>query len=88
MIVSPFGLVPERIIASGSVGYGDGLYKSTDGGASFKKVGLENSEHIGKIVVHPKKQQHRLRCCSRAALERGVATEGSTKQKDGGKVMV
>lgn len=36
-----------------SVGYGDGLYKSTDGGASFKKVGLENSEHIGKIVVHP-----------------------------------
>ncbi len=36
-----------------SVGYGNGLYKSTDGGQSFKKVGLENSEHIGKIVVHP-----------------------------------
>ena len=36
-----------------SVGYGDGLYKSTDGGASFKKVGLDNSEHIGKIIVHP-----------------------------------
>jgi len=36
-----------------SVGYGDGLYKSTDGGESFKKVGLKNSEHIGKIVVHP-----------------------------------
>ena len=26
-----------------SVGYGDGLYKSTDGGQSFKRVGLENS---------------------------------------------
>ncbi|MEC9091752.1 MAG: glycosyl hydrolase [Planctomycetota bacterium] len=36
-----------------SVGYGDGVYKSTDGGLSFKKVGLENSEHIGKIVVDP-----------------------------------
>ncbi len=36
-----------------SVGYGDGVYKSTDGGASFKKVGLEQSEHIGKIIVHP-----------------------------------
>ena len=36
-----------------SVGYGDGLYKSTNGGASFKKVGLENSEHIGKILIHP-----------------------------------
>lgn len=36
-----------------SVAYGDGLYKSTDGGASFAKVGLENSEHIGMIAVHP-----------------------------------
>ena len=36
-----------------SVGYGDGLYKSTDGGASFKKCGLDRSEHIGKIIVHP-----------------------------------
>ncbi len=36
-----------------SVGYGDGVYKSIDGGISFKKVGLGASEHIGKIVVHP-----------------------------------
>lgn len=36
-----------------SVPYGDGLYKSEDGGKSFKKVGLENSEHIGMIKVHP-----------------------------------
>ncbi len=37
-----------------SVGYGDGLYKSTDGGASFRKVGLENSEHIGMIAIDPR----------------------------------
>jgi len=36
-----------------SVPYGDGLYKSTDGGSSWKKVGLENSEHIGMIAIHP-----------------------------------
>ena len=36
-----------------SVGYGDGLYKSEDGGKSWKHVGLKNSEHIGKIIVHP-----------------------------------
>lgn len=36
-----------------SVGYGDGVYKSTDGGKSFQKVGLENSEHIGMIAIHP-----------------------------------
>ncbi len=37
-----------------SVGYGDGLYKSIDGGRSFDLVGLEQSEHIAKIVVDPR----------------------------------
>ena len=37
-----------------SVAYGDGVYKSTDGGKSWKNVGLEQSEHIGKIVVDPR----------------------------------
>lgn len=37
-----------------SVGYGDGIYKSLDGGATWKKMGLENSEHIAKIVVDPR----------------------------------
>lgn len=36
-----------------SVGYGDGVYKSTDGGKSWKNMGLKNSEHIAKIIVHP-----------------------------------
>src|SRR6185503_16304821 len=37
-----------------SVAYGSGLYKSEDGGRSWKNVGLKNSEHIGRIVVDPK----------------------------------
>ncbi len=36
-----------------SVAYGDGVYKSVDGGKSFKNMGLKDSEHIGKIIVHP-----------------------------------
>ena len=36
-----------------SVAYGDGIYKSMDGGASWKHMGLKESEHIGKIIVHP-----------------------------------
>jgi len=36
-----------------SVAYGDGIYKSTDGGKSWKNMGLENSEHIGMITIHP-----------------------------------
>lgn len=37
-----------------SVGYGDGLYKSLDGGKSFSKVGLDKSEHIAKILIDPR----------------------------------
>lgn len=37
-----------------SVGYGDGVYKSTDGGKTWKNMGLENSEHISKIIVDPR----------------------------------
>ncbi len=37
-----------------SVGYGDGVYKSLDGGKSWKNMGLQASEHIGKIVVDPR----------------------------------
>lgn len=36
-----------------SVSFGDGIYKSIDGGASWKHMGLKTSEHIGKIIVHP-----------------------------------
>lgn len=36
-----------------SVPFGDGVYKSSDGGKSWKNVGLKNSEHIGMIKVHP-----------------------------------
>lgn len=37
-----------------SVAYGDGVYKSEDGGNSWKNVGLKTSEHIGKIIVDPR----------------------------------
>lgn len=36
-----------------SVAYGDGVYRSEDGGKSWKHMGLKTSEHIGKIIVHP-----------------------------------
>jgi len=35
------------------VAYGDGVYRSTDGGNSWKNMGLKNSEHISEIIVHP-----------------------------------
>jgi len=37
-----------------SVSYGNGLYRSDDGGKTWKNVGLKSSEHIGRIAIDPK----------------------------------
>ncbi|MEX1183695.1 MAG: glycosyl hydrolase [Gemmatimonadota bacterium] len=37
-----------------SVGYGDGLYKSTDAGETWQHAGLPNSEHIQRILIDPR----------------------------------
>lgn len=37
-----------------SVAYGDGVYRTLDGGKSWKKMGLEKSEHIGRILIDPR----------------------------------
>ena len=36
-----------------SSSWGDGVYKSTDGGESWSNMGLEDSHHIGRIALHP-----------------------------------
>jgi len=36
-----------------SVSYGDGVYKSTDGGATWTHMGLRTSQHVGRIRIHP-----------------------------------
>src|SRR5438045_2041244 len=37
----------------GNISYGDGMYKSVDGGKTWAHIGLEDTQHIAKIVVHP-----------------------------------
>lgn len=37
-----------------SVAYGDGVYKSVNGGKSWKNMGLKESEHISKVIVDPR----------------------------------
>lgn len=36
------------------VGWGDGVYKSNNGGKTWQQMGLETSEHIGKILIDPR----------------------------------
>ncbi len=67
-----------------SVGYGDGVYKSTDGGNSFVKVGLDESEHIGKIVVHPD-DPNTVYVAAQGPLWRSGGDRGLYRTTDGGK---
>jgi photosystem II stability/assembly factor-like uncharacterized protein len=36
-----------------SVAWGDGIYKSVDGGKTFKRMGLETTQSIGRVLTHP-----------------------------------
>jgi photosystem II stability/assembly factor-like uncharacterized protein len=36
-----------------SVAWGNGVYRSTDGGATFEHLGLEDTHQIGRVVLHP-----------------------------------
>jgi len=40
------------------VSYGDGLYKTTDGGKHWTRVGLEGTRHISRIAIDPKNPNH------------------------------
>ncbi len=67
-----------------SVGYGDGVYKSEDGGRSFRKVGLEKSEHIGRIAIDPRDTKA-VYVAAQGPLWSAGGDRGLYKTTDGGK---
>ncbi|PYQ27207.1 MAG: glycosyl hydrolase [Acidobacteria bacterium] len=67
-----------------SVSYGDGVYKSTDGGKSWTNVGLAKSEHIGKIIVDPR-DSNVVYVAAQGPLWNPGGDRGLYKTTDGGK---
>ncbi len=67
-----------------SVGYGDGVYKSIDGGRTWKNVGLKNSEHVGKILIDPR-DSDTVYVAAQGPLWGPGGDRGLYKTTDGGK---
>ncbi|MCR9253315.1 MAG: glycosyl hydrolase [bacterium] len=65
-------------------GFGDGIYRSLDGGASWENMGLKNSEHISKIIVHPD-NSNVIMVAAQGPLWSGGGDRGFYKSIDGGK---
>ncbi|HVP39470.1 MAG TPA: hypothetical protein VMS93_09840 [Candidatus Saccharimonadales bacterium] len=67
-----------------SVAYGDGVYKSVDGGRHWLNTGLKQSEHIGMITVDPRDPQV-VYVAAQGPLWREGGDRGLYKTTDGGK---
>lgn len=66
------------------VGFGDGVYRSLDGGESWKNLGLKNSGHISRILVHPK-DSNIVWVAAQGPLWSKGGDRGLFKTSDGGK---
>jgi photosystem II stability/assembly factor-like uncharacterized protein len=66
------------------VGFGDGIYKSSDGGKTWENMGLKKSEHISKIIVHPENSDI-VWVAAQGPLWAKGGERGFYKTTDGGK---
>lgn len=62
---------------------GDGIYKSTDAGKNWKKMGLDLSQHIARVVIHPKNPDI-VFIAAQGALYSKSKERGIYKSTDGG----
>ena len=67
-----------------SVSIGDGLYKSTDAGDNWMKIGLDSTEHISKIVIDPS-NSNTIYVAAPGPLWSNSPHRGLYKSTDGGK---
>ncbi len=63
--------------------HGDGMYKSTDAGKTWKKIGLDLTQHIARIVVNPK-DPNIVYVAAQGALYSASKQRGIYKSTDGG----
>ena len=67
-----------------SVGFGDGVYRTRDGGKHWENMGLKESEHIGMILIDPR-DSDTVYVAAQGLLWRAGGERGLYKTVDGGK---
>lgn len=70
--------------AQRSVSYGDGVYRSDDGGKTWKNMGLKDSQHIGRIIVDPRRSDT-VYVAAQGPLWNSGGDRGLYKTTDAGK---
>lgn len=73
----------EHAIRGVMTHHGDGVYKSTDAGKTWKKLGLDATQHISRIIVHPTNPEV-VYVAAQGALYSKSAERGLFKSTDGG----
>ncbi len=73
----------EHAVRGVMTSYGDGVYKSTDAGKTWKKMGLEKTQHIARIVIHPTNPDI-VFIAAQGALYGPTKERGIYKSTDGG----
>ncbi len=73
----------EHAVRGVMTSYGDGVYKSTDGGKTWKNIGLEKTRHISDVIVHPNNPDV-VYVAAQGTVHGPSAERGIYKSVDGG----
>jgi photosystem II stability/assembly factor-like uncharacterized protein len=73
----------EHAVRGVMTSYGDGVYKSVDGGKTWKNIGLEKTRHISDVVIHPANPDVVL-VAAQGTVHGPGADRGIYKSTDGG----
>jgi len=73
----------EHAVRGVMTSFGDGVYKSTDGGKTWKNIGLEKTRHISDVIVHPNNPDV-VYVAAQGTVHGPSAERGIYKSMDGG----
>ncbi|MEO1053872.1 MAG: glycosyl hydrolase [Bacteroidota bacterium] len=73
-----------EVTVRGNVSHGYGMWKSVDAGTTWQQIGLENSRHIPRVLIHPKNPDL-VYAAVLGDLYKSSTERGVYRSKDGGK---